>query len=674
MTKVIKHIDSQKRGYGCFRQIPPFPDICPFNFHTPLSTNPPMKKAFLLFCLSFAAHVSTAQVNTDSLWRVWNDTSRPDTTRLWAVQHMAWHIMFTNPDSGAVLAKMELDFAEKRGDKWWQGKALNVIGTTYNLKGDYAAALAGYQKALVAMTEATGVGVADQRRGIAAICSNMGLIYRSMGDGPKALEYFQKDLALQEERGDQEGVANAYNNIGNVYDDQSNNARALEYYQKGLALQVVLNDELGIATSYNNIGNVYLSQGAHDKALEFYNKSLDLRQKLQDQRGIAIALANIGLVYQEMDQPRLSVGYVWKSIDILERIGQNPELATSYYSLGFLYANQKEYAKALQLCKKSLLLSREINAVRTERDACDCLYQTYKALGQYEPALTYHEQFLTLNDSLQKDATSQRLEQMEFARQVLLDSMGKEEEKQEIKLSYQSALNQKTESLNAALIAGIIFLLLALALLIRMLYFQKKSERLQNQAQQLEKQQLISKIDLLRTQVNPHFLFNSLSILSSLVHVNADLSEQFIEQLSRLYRYILEQKDRQVVTLRTELDFLQSYVFLLKIRFAEKFELQVHLEEADIKRYKIVPLTLQLLLENAVKHNQMSAKKPLVVEISRGDNYLLIKNRLQLRQQREPSTGTGLNSIINRYALLNELPVKAGEEEGDFVVRVPLLD
>lgn len=633
-----------------------------------------MKKAYLLFFLSVATCVLTAQVNTDSLWGVWNDTSRPDTTRLWAIQNMAWNIMFTDPDSGAVLAKMELDFAEKQGDKWWQGKALNVIGTTYNLKGEYAAALVSYEKGLVAMTEATEAGVADRKRGIAAICSNMGLIYRSMGDGAKALEYFQKDLALQEERGDQEGVANAYNNIGNVYDDQSNNARALEYYQKGLALQETLNDESGMATSYNNIGNVYLNQGAHEKALEFYNKSLDLRRKLNDRGGIAIALANIGLVYQEQDQPRLALGYVWKSIDILESIGQSPELATSYYSLGFLYANQKDYAKAIELCKKSLLLSRDIHAVKTERDACDCLYQTYKAKGQHELALVYHEQFLALNDSLQKDATSQRLEQMEFARQVLLDSIGKEEEKQEIKLSYQSALNQKTESLNVALIAGIIVLLLALALLGRMLYFQKKSERLQNQALQLEKQQLISKIDLLRTQVNPHFLFNSLSILSSLVHVNADLSEQFIEQLSRLYRYILEQKDRDVVSLRTELDFLESYVFLLKIRFEKKFELQVHLEEADTDRVKIVPLTLQLLVENAVKHNQMSAKKPLVVEISRDQDYLLIKNRLQLRQHRELSTGTGLNSIINRYGLLSEVAVKAGVEGEDFLVRVPLLD
>lgn len=202
-------------------------------------------------------------------------------------------------------------------------------------------------------------------------------------------------------------------------------------------------------------------------------------------------------------------------------------------------------------------------------------------------------------------------------------------------------------------------------------FIQWKSNLLRAQA--LEKANMEARYDTLRNQVNPHFLFNSLSILSSLVHVNADLSERFIEQLSRLYRYILEQKDRNLVPLRTELDFLQSYVFLLKIRFENKFELQIHLEKADTDRYKIVPLTLQLLVENAVKHNQMSAKAPLVVEISIANDYLLVKNRLQLRQHRDASTGTGLNSIINRYRLLNELPVQAGEEQGDFVVRVPLL-
>lgn len=630
-----------------------------------------MKKAFLLVCLSSATHLLSAQVNTDSLWAIWNDTGKPDTTRLWAIQHMAWDIMFVNPDSARVLAHQELGYAAKLQNKWWQGKAHNVIGTTYNLEGNYSIALVNYEKALALVAQATEIR--DPKKAMAPIYNNIGLIYRSMGDGSKALEYFQKDLAIQEERGNKEDIANAYNNIGNVYDDQSNIEKALEYYRKGLALQESLNDELGMATTNNNIGNIYLHQDDYKKALSYYEKSLALRQKLKDRRGAAIALANIGMVYQMLFQPREAAAYMWKSIDILESIGENPELATAYYSLGFLYTSEKDYPRAIQLCKKSLALSRAINAVKTERSACDCLYQTYKTMGQYKPALEYYEQYLALTDSLQTDATSQRLEQMEFARQVLLDSIGKEEEKHEIRMSYQSALNQKSKSLNVALTAGIIGLLMALAFLGRMLYFQKKSTRFQDQAQQLERQQLISEIDLLRTQVNPHFLFNSLSILSSLVHVDADLSERFIEQLSRLYRYILEQKDRQIVPLSTELDFLQSYVFLLKIRFEEKFELRVGLDQADTETYRIVPLTLQLLVENAVKHNRMSAKEPLVVEIIREGDYLLIKNTLQLREHREPSTGTGLNSIVNRYRFLNEIPVTAGTEGSEFVVRVPLL-
>ena len=630
-----------------------------------------MKKACLFFCLALATRLLTAQVNTDSLWRIWNDAGRPDTTRMAAVQHMAWQIMFSDPDSGRVLANQELNFAEKVRDKWWQGKSLNVIGTTYNLEGDYATALVFYQKALVLMEEATGAP--GQKKGLGAVYNNIGIIYRSMGDGAKALEYFQRDLALQIERGDQEALANAYNNLGNVYDDQSNNAKALEYYEKSLMLQQNQNDEAGMATSYNNIGNVFLNQENYNQALEYYNKALFLRQKLNDRPGIGLVFTNIGLVYRALGQSGQALEYIRKSIAILEETGQNPELARSYYSLGFLYKTRKDYAQAITMCKKSLLLSRDIEATRTARDACDCLYQTYKATGQPELALAYHEQYLALNDSLQAEATDQRLEQMEFARQILLDSIAKEEEKRQIRLRYQATLNQKTQSLNVALIAGVVILLLALTFLGRMLYFQKKSEQFQRQAREMERQKLIGEIDLLRTQVNPHFLFNSLNILSSLVHVNPDLSEQFIEHLSRLYRYILEQKDRPLLSLRTELDLLDSYAFLLNIRFGDKFSLQIHLDPADIDRYNIAPLTLQLLVENAVKHNRMSAKEPLVVTISRDSDYLLVKNRLQRRPNPEPSTGTGLNSIVNRYALLGESPVIAGEEGEEFVVRVPLL-
>jgi LytS/YehU family sensor histidine kinase len=128
------------------------------------------------------------------------------------------------------------------------------------------------------------------------------------------------------------------------------------------------------------------------------------------------------------------------------------------------------------------------------------------------------------------------------------------------------------------------------------------------------------------------------------------------------------------VTLRTELEFIQSYSFLLKIRFENKFDLRVNLPEEALDKYKIAPLTLQLLVENAVKHNRMSSKEPLVVEVSLKDNQtLLVKNRLQPRTTPKTSTGIGLQNIINRYGLLTDRSVWAGECEEAFKVKVPLL-
>lgn len=190
----------------------------------------------------------------------------------------------------------------------------------------------------------------------------------------------------------------------------------------------------------------------------------------------------------------------------------------------------------------------------------------------------------------------------------------------------------------------------------------------------LERQNIESQLEGLRNQVNPHFLFNSLSILSSLVHVNADLSEQFIEQLARSYRYILEQKDQTLVTLRTELEFIRSYAFLLKIRFDNKFDLQINIADAALDHYRIAPLTLQLLVENAVKHNRMSAKEPLIVSIELEDDFLTVRNPFRPRGGVEvASTGVGLQNITNRYALLSDRSVWAGERGDRFEVRVPLI-
>ncbi len=195
----------------------------------------------------------------------------------------------------------------------------------------------------------------------------------------------------------------------------------------------------------------------------------------------------------------------------------------------------------------------------------------------------------------------------------------------------------------------------------------------QIKAEQLEKENLLSQFSALKSQVNPHFLFNSLSILSSLVKNDPELSERFIDRLSRAYRYILEQHENDLVPLSTELEFLNSYNFLLQTRFEHKFEVRIELDQGTIDNSCIAPLTLQMLVENAVKHNRMSTREPIVITIAAEDGALVVKNPYRPRGKEAHSTGLGLQNIINRYALLSSRPVWAGEREDEFVVQIPLL-
>lgn len=191
---------------------------------------------------------------------------------------------------------------------------------------------------------------------------------------------------------------------------------------------------------------------------------------------------------------------------------------------------------------------------------------------------------------------------------------------------------------------------------------------------QLEKEMLISQFSALENQVNPHFLFNNLSILSSLVRKNADMSEQYIDRLSKAYRYILEQRDHEIVPLNLEMEFLQSYIFLLEIRFEHKFEVRINLTADESRRFLIAPLTLQILVENAVKHNRMSLKEPLLIYINlEKQDILTVRNNIQPRGQAVKSTSVGLQNIINRYRLITHRSVWAGEAERIFEVRIPLL-
>ena len=177
---------------------------------------------------------------------------------------------------------------------------------------------------------------------------------------------------------------------------------------------------------------------------------------------------------------------------------------------------------------------------------------------------------------------------------------------------------------------------------------------------------------LLRDQLNPHFLFNSLNALSNLVHQDADKAEDYIVELSRFYRYVLDVQHEEVTPLEKELNFAERYIYLQKLRFGDSLNLHLSVDDQE---GVIPPLTIQLLLENAIKHNEISEAHPLNLKIERKEDMLEISNNKKLRQRPEgESIGVGLANIKERYKLLNTKAVEVVDEPELFAVHIPVLN
>jgi two-component system, LytTR family, sensor kinase len=176
----------------------------------------------------------------------------------------------------------------------------------------------------------------------------------------------------------------------------------------------------------------------------------------------------------------------------------------------------------------------------------------------------------------------------------------------------------------------------------------------------------------LKNQVNPHFLFNALASLDALVKTDPALASHYINHLSKVYRYVLDHEEREVVGLQLELDFIQHYIALQRIRFREALIVDIALS-ADAGEKKIVLVTLQMLIDNAIKHNEVHRDRPLTIRIFDRDNVLVVTNNIQPRALLEPSTRQGLRQLVDLYRYLSDIPVKVTGTDTIFTVEIPLL-
>jgi two-component system, LytTR family, sensor kinase len=204
------------------------------------------------------------------------------------------------------------------------------------------------------------------------------------------------------------------------------------------------------------------------------------------------------------------------------------------------------------------------------------------------------------------------------------------------------------------------------------IYFSKQWRANFIRGEVLRRTNLRTQFESLKHQVNPHFLFNSLNTLATLIEEDPVLAKRFVAELSKLYQYVLETREHSLVSLEKEIDFVETYVFLLQMRFGENLLLTQTLSKEKLNS-PIPPLTLQLLAENAVKHNIISEDKPLHIMITESNGCINVSNNIQKKTVLESSTGIGLKNIIERYRYFSSEPITIDESEERFIVCLPVL-
>ncbi len=216
-------------------------------------------------------------------------------------------------------------------------------------------------------------------------------------------------------------------------------------------------------------------------------------------------------------------------------------------------------------------------------------------------------------------------------------------------------------------VIGLLIYLVALAR-----FFTRDLKKYYSKVVETESQLARYQYDTLKNQLNPHFLFNALNTLSGLIYLDVDRADEFIHRLSKLYRYVLDVQQEEIVTIQTELELVKDFLYLNNIRFNNQIKESIRVKE-DVDGF-IAPMALQLLIENAIKHNIISESAPLMIEIIQLDGKLEVRNNVQLKQEKEPSHELGLKNLRDRYAVLTDQAIEIEATKDFFTVRVPIIE
>ncbi len=543
-----------------------------------------------------------------------------------------------------------------------------MLASAWLSRGIYFEALGNYQQALKDKLFALKINeLIKDEEGIASALNNIGVLYFYMSDYENAVQYILQSVRKKEALGLKKNLPSGYLNIGGIYQMMDDYDHALESYQKALSIARELNDSYYMCASLNNSGLILQEQKKLHEALETFREAMNIAKKHSHLRNLYVTLGNMGLIYADLGQYKEAIYYYEQALELKKESGDAREAAKTMVNIGELLLKQNKYNAAIKKLKDGLKTAEGINDIRTSYEAHAGLADAYKKSGQYALALQHIESFIQLKDSVyQEDAREEIAElQTRFEtekKEAQITQLEQQKEISDLKIGkQQSDLKAQQIIFTGIAIAFIMVLLIGLLLFNRYKLKQKHVHSL------LEKKALEIEQRLLRTQINPHFIFNSLNSIQSFISQNDTFTGiSYLSKFARLMRLILENSRKAYAPFDDELESLRLNLELEKMRFNQRFDFEIEVDSTiETEELLVPPMIAQPFIENAVLHAFTEKKDSGLISIhyhlndkilrcTIEDNGLGRKAAMENKQKSSGHTSLGMQLTEERLDLLKK--------------------
>jgi tetratricopeptide (TPR) repeat protein len=415
-----------------------------------------------------------------------------------------------------------------------------------------------------------------------------------------------------------------------------------------------------------------------DSALYWYQRALPMAEAVHDSTWIANLLFNIGMANNRMGRFAASEQALRRALTFVPASGYPQLEARVDAYMAELILDQGRLGEVPQLLDRAQQLALTNAAGDVLVDVRRCRVKLYKARGETDLALAEYDRLITDKDSMATVLREQALAEEQSRFEV--SRIGKELALTKAEAEVNALRAQRSRIAWAAL-AVIGALSIGLIILFRRQYLLKKQaalslehdkEQLLEENELLHQENLMARFETLKSQIDPHFLFNAMNTLYTLVETEPAKAREFVSSFSAVYRKVLASRERTIVPVAEELELVHHYLFLQRIRFGESLHVTVDVPSRALTGY-LPPFTLQMLLENAIKHNVISAAHPLHITITVEGDRLIARNDLRPRGSKEAGTGTGLENIRRRYLMLGAPEPSFTVSDPFYIASVPIL-